>query len=89
MIYTEPLPRTSEIARLAGSIRSFPTTRQAITTTAASRGFDKDTQNFLELFPPGVRFDSRDDFITRCEELELLLREEAAADEETLLSSQD
>ncbi|HVX47885.1 MAG TPA: DUF2795 domain-containing protein [Candidatus Saccharimonadales bacterium] len=67
------------LAEIAGP---FPASRQEIMRIARNYGFDREVLHFLNLFPADEVFDSRADFITRCDEVELLVREERDAPEE-------
>jgi hypothetical protein len=85
--YTKPLPRLSEITQVARQT-AFPATRQEIAEPAGG-DLSMPLKNFLKLFPANETFDSRSDFTTRCQELELLITEERDMPEETLRSPQD
>jgi len=89
MIYNRTQPRIHNVLWLTRLAMPFPSTAGKIMGIAVAWRFDKSTLDFLALFPPNVEFASREDFLTQCEELELLLREEAQAPVETVLSPQD
>jgi len=89
MVYDNSIPRINNVRWLARLAMPFPTTAGAIMEIAQAWRFDKSTLDFLELFPPDLSFESREDFMTRCEEVELLLREEAETPAEPILSPQD
>jgi hypothetical protein len=89
MIYNNSLPRINNVLWLARLSMPFPASAGAIIEIAEAWHFDKSTLDFLDLFPRDVVFETRKDFLTRCEDLELLLREEAEAPAETVLSPQD
>ena len=88
MLY-EPRPHIDNILWLAKLSMPFPATARNVAEVAEAWRFSKSTLDFLDLFPDDEIFSSRDDFMTRCEELELLLREKAAQPPEPALSSQD
>jgi hypothetical protein len=89
MIFNRPIPRINNIRWLSRLAMPFPTTAGEIAVVAADWRFDKSTLEFLTLFPEDVVFESREDFLTRVEDLELLLQEEVTAQPEAALSSQD
>lgn len=88
MVYSEPLPTVGETERLA-QLAEFPVSSRTIAQIARGQGFDRRMLGFLELFPAGEKFDSRDDFLARSEEIILLVREQHEMPEETVLSQQD
>jgi hypothetical protein len=69
--------------------RPFPVSAGRMKELAHRWGFDRHVQDLLAEFPEDEEFDSGDDFLTRCEELEFLEGEEADMPEETLHSPQD
>lgn len=89
MIYFKPLPRIDNIRWLARLAEPYPAMRQAILETAELWNFSDNTLEFLRLFPPDEEFPSREDFLLRCEELEMLIREERSMPAEMLRSPQD
>lgn len=89
MTYTKPLPRIDNILWLAKLARPFPATARQIKNIAKLWGFSSSTTDFLELFPEDEEFDSRDDFLNRCDDLEVLIHEERQMPEEFLRSPQD
>jgi hypothetical protein len=89
VIYNRAIPRINNIRWLTRLAMPFPATAGDIAAVATAWRFDKATLEFLALFPEDVVFNSREDFLTRVEELELLLQEEAQAPAEAALSSQD
>jgi len=89
MIYFKPLPHIDNIRWLAKLAGPYPTTRQAILEIAEVWNFSDSTLEFLRLFPPDEEFVSYDDFLLRCEELEMLIREERKMPAELLRSPQD
>jgi hypothetical protein len=89
MIYNKPVPRINNVRWLARLSMPFPTTAGFIMQTAEDWRFDQSTLDFLARFPQDLIFKSREDFLTRCEELELLLQEEMESPAEPMLSPQD
>ena len=89
MIYFKPLPHIDNIRWLARLTEPYPATCQAILETAEAWNFSDSTIEFLQLFPSDEEFASREDFLTRCEELEMSIREERTMPAEILRSSQD
>ena len=85
MAYAKQLPHLRDLLELSHRV-SFPADRRLIESRA--EGLD-DVADFLEQFPPGEVFSSRVDFMTRCEELEMLINQERSTPEETLRSPQD
>lgn len=89
MIYDRHIPRINNVRWLARLAMPFPATAGEIAAVAAAWRFDSSTLDFLARFPQDEAFETKDDFLTRCEELELLLSEEVAAPPEPALSPQD
>jgi len=89
MTYFKPLPHIDNVRWLAKLAGPYPTTRQAILETAELWKFSDNTLEFLMLFPPDEEFTDHQDFLSRCEELEMLIREERAQPVEVLNSPQD
>lgn len=86
MVYGKALPRIDNIRWLKRLAGPFPTTAGEILEVAKVWNFSKGTIDFLKLFPLDEEFESEDDFLTRCEELELLIGEERRMPAETLRS---
>lgn len=89
MIYSKSLPRLEDISRLSTLVRIYPTARRDILNVAMIEGFDIKVIELLKEFPADEIFDSPDDLVTRCTELELLITEEEDAPKEYLRSSID
>jgi hypothetical protein len=89
MIYTKPLPRLDNIVWLAKHIDPFPITAGEILDIAQTWKFNKSILEFLKLFPADEEFESRADFLTRVEELEIMIREEREMPVEILRSPLD
>lgn len=89
MSYAQQLPSISQLGRLAKLVKVFPTTAQEFTDIAAKHSdFGKDTLVFLRLFRPDEIFKDSLDFITRCEEMELLINQKYDSPHEVLHSSE-
>ncbi|HSW85009.1 MAG TPA: hypothetical protein VLF79_00130 [Candidatus Saccharimonadales bacterium] len=82
-------PHIDNVLWLARLSMPFPATAGNITEIARSWRFSDSTLEFLELFPKDEIFTSRSDFLNRCEELELLMRDKASMPPEPILSQQD
>lgn len=76
MVYVKALPRMDKIQRLNDLVTSYPTTTGDVLKTARHWSFSNSTIDFLQLFPRDEVFESSADFLARCEELELMIREE-------------
>ena len=88
MRYKQHLPPVRFLLSLAKNTR-FPASREEIARNAYDWGFTNTTINFLNLFPSIKVFKSRVNFMTRCEELEMLINEQRRAPREILHSPQD
>lgn len=88
MTYSKRLPPVRNLLTVAKSTH-FPAFRQEVKNNAASLGFGGVLTNFLDLFPDYEVFESKVDFMTRCEELEMFINQERRAPKETLHSQQD
>lgn len=82
-------PHIDNLTWLVHLGRPFPTSAKTMQDLAAKWGFDRHVQDLLAEFPQDEMFESGDDFLTRCEELEFLEQEEAGMPSETLRSPQD
>jgi hypothetical protein len=89
MVYNNAQPHIDNILWLARLSMPFPATAGNIAEVARTWRFSGNTLDFLNLFPKDEIFSSREEFMTRCEELELLLREKAEMPQEVVLSPQD
>lgn len=87
MAYNKLLPAIRELLELAHNA-SFPVTRQELVRLSRETGSSKEVTGFLKVFRPDEVFKSRVDFLTRAEELELLLSQERAMPAERLRSPQ-
>lgn len=88
MKYDKPLPPPDQLMLLAKSME-FPAGRSAIIQAAASLGLPGDVTDFLGIFPAREIFENRVDFMTRCEEIVMLMNQEREMPAETLRSPQD
>lgn len=89
MTYGKSLPRIDNILWLKALSRPFPATTADILEKARLWHFSTNTIDFLKLFPENEIFESEEEFLTRCEELEMMIREERAMPIEGMLSPQD
>lgn len=89
MIHSTSLPRLEDIERLSAKIRAYPAARREILNVAMLFGMDRKVIELLKEFPADEVFESPDDLVTRCSELELLINEEEDAPKEFLRSSID
>jgi hypothetical protein len=78
-----------DLAWLVHLGRPFPATAKNMQDLAGKWGFDKHVRNLLARFPADEKFESGDDFLARCEELDFLAKEEASMPKENLRSSED
>ena len=76
MNYTQELPNLDNLNWIAGMAGSFPVSAGAVRRLAETWKLNKSVVDFLKLFPEDEEFDNREDFITRCEDLELIIKEE-------------
>lgn len=67
----------------------FPASRDDVIRTARQRKHPGAVLSFLCLFDAGDKFESRLDFMNRCEEVKLLIREKRAAPKEFEYNRQD
>lgn len=89
MVYNNARPHIDNILWLARLSMPFPATAGNIAEVARAWRFSANTLDFLQLFPRDEIFSSREDFMTRCEELKLLIREQAEMPQAAVLSPQD
>lgn len=88
MQYKKPLPQIHNILWLAKYAGPFPMENKDIIRLAEKWNFSKSMVDFLHLFPENEVFENGLEFVTRCEELEHLIREERKAPLEMLRSPQ-
>ena len=89
MVYEKQLPRVRELLHLSRVAKPFPATRKLISSVALRWGMSEAVIDFLKLFPQDLVFNSRAEFITKCEELELFIEQERKIPEERLRSPQN
>ncbi len=89
MKHVHRLPSSKDIIWLSKLATSYPVTRRQIVRVARMWNFKNDLIAFLRLFPPDEMFESRADFVTRCEDLTILIRQEWESPKEVLRSQQD
>ena len=88
MSYTQQLPNISELEQLAKLFGIFPASAQQFIDTAKQYGYSKEILIFLRFFRPNESFKDSLDFITRCEEMELLIKQKWDSPNEALRSSE-
>ena len=81
MEHNKDLPPLHDLLNLANTAH-FPSTRDDIAEAAVHAGLPNTLIDFMNLFSPDLIFDSKVDFMTRCEELEMFLEQEAEAPKE-------
>lgn len=86
-MFTKQLPPLQTLASVARTAGPFPASARRIVISAVAHGFHRDVVDFLRQFHPKEIFRNRSDFITRCDELELILGEERKTPREILRSS--
>lgn len=80
------LPRIANIEWLARLAEPFPASIDKLSDLAKHWKFGRNTMDFLRLFPKNEIFESKIEFLTRCEELEMMIREGRNLPAETLRS---
>lgn len=75
MVYTQNLPRIDILGQLAAKLGPFPDTAYHIGNAARDLGYGQEIIAFLRMFDPHHMFSSKREFMTNCEELEILIRE--------------
>ncbi|HKX73478.1 MAG TPA: hypothetical protein VJM32_05665 [Candidatus Saccharimonadales bacterium] len=88
MTFNKRLPTIRTLRYLADMDGPFPIKNRHIILAAQRFWFGDNVIEFLKLFPPDAVFHSRDGFIERCKQLELLIQEERHAPLEVLHSPQ-
>ncbi len=89
MIYTQNLPRIDILGKLVSQLGPFPENAYHIGDMARHLGYDQDIVTFIRLFDPQHIFGSKQEFLTNCEELEMLIGEMRNMPDEGYLSPQD
>ncbi len=82
------LPKENSLRKIKVLARPFPATAGEILASARFWRINKNTINFLKLFPADIKFESEDDFMTRSEELETIISEEEKLPQEYLRSNE-
>jgi hypothetical protein len=88
MKYTNQLPSPNKFRWLARLVGPFPASAKRINGYARHFGFDKDVISFLHQFHPDEIFESRADFLNRCEDLAFMIAQERSMPDEILRSPQ-
>lgn len=88
MAYTGQLPSLSELRQLVKLVSVFPASAQQFLDTAERAGSGQNVLSFLRLFHPDELFDDSQNFITRCEDMELLINQKLDSPKEILHSSE-
>ncbi len=78
MVYMKQLPPVRQLLSLAQGI-IFPIERNELVHLAKEQGAPASVIDFLKLFPVEEIFNSRTAFMTRCEEMELLISHKQVA----------
>lgn len=89
MQYTNRLPSEKDIIWLSKLLTNYPATRREILRIARMWNFKPEVVAFVRLFAPDQQFDSRTEFVTRCENLAHLIRQEWESPHEIVQSTQD
>jgi hypothetical protein len=89
MVYTQNLPRIDVLDDLARKIGPFPETAYHIGDKARYLGYSQEIIAFLRLFDPYHMFSSKREFLTNCEELEILISEAQHMPKDVKLSMED
>lgn len=88
MSYAHQLPNINELEQLAKLVGLFPANAQKFIDTAKQYGFSKEILIFVRYFRPNETFNDSSDFMTRCEEMELLISQKWDSPNEALRSSE-
>ena len=88
MMYTKKLPPVRQLLNLAQHAQ-FPATCAELTRLALRLDAPETTIDFLKLYPADELFKSRATFMTRSEELEMLINQEQNTPPEILRGQQD
>lgn len=88
MTYKRQLPQVHYLLSLAKSVE-FPASRDDVIRVAEKGDYPESMRSFLKLFATYDTFEGCADFVNRCEELELLIRQERESPKEYLHSQQD
>ena len=88
MPYTKKLPATRHLLKLARNV-GFPTTAGYAIKLAKELELPSELIYFLQTYPTDEIFENRVYFMTRCEELELLIKQEIDLPIESLERDRD
>lgn len=88
MVYAKQLPPMRQLRKISQQA-SFPATRAEFEEVAQRMELPRSVMDFLKLFPADETFESRVEFVARCEELEILITQIREAPQEILHSQQD
>ena len=69
------LPSIDDFYLLKNLIATYPMSIKRIIQIARVWGFSRDMINFLKYFPSGELFESGEDFLSRCEDIETVIKE--------------
>jgi hypothetical protein len=86
MTYTKRLPEIKDIVRLSTLVSSYPVTRRQIVRMARIWNMNDDIVSFLRQFSADEVFTTRTDFVTRCDTLSKLIRQEWESPHQQVLS---
>lgn len=85
-MYTKQLPKISNIVFVSKLVKHYPTYAHSVQAIARRQALPTQVVDFLDLFPQDEVFESEEDLVNRCGELELLIEEEREAPVEFLRS---
>lgn len=88
MKYSKPLPPVRYLTSLAYDTR-FPASCEDIVQVACSWGFPDTVIDFLNLFEADEIFKNREEFITRCKQVEMLIAQKRTMPEEIIRNPQN
>jgi hypothetical protein len=88
-MYKKPIPNITRLQEFAKRTGPFPTSAALMAINAKALSTDHDIVEFINQFYPDVTFLSREDFVTRCQDLGMLIREELETPREVVRSPQD
>ena len=69
------LPSIDDLYLLKNLIATYPMSIKRIIQIARVWEFGRDMINFLKYFPSGETFESSEDFLSRCEDIETVIKE--------------
>lgn len=74
-MYSRSLPRIDNIYLLKNLIATYPVSIKRIIQIARRWSFSRSTIDFLKYFPSSEVFESGDEFLSRCEDIETVIKE--------------